>query len=444
MIQRLENRITISPSDWRWSATIVGIEKYLNHYDKQCVITDTTIEFDENDITEDEYFNFVEYHFKDSMHHIILESLLDVAEPSEKQIKIINTRLSANSIMKKIFKGIKYSKSTINDIKKLIEDNRIEIIKSTYNKGRSLYYNFCNDNAMMKDTQGSCRIKGYSVDVNKKGKSLAFRRDKSMIVYQDNKYFDFIPFAFSKSRESFFVNNNFTIERLIASNKDEPIDNNRSIRSRLFFKHIESSSYIDYDVEIIKKERENEYFETIFVNKKAIDIFSQITEQTGKAITTPCKVSHGFAMAKDNWLPIENIVVDSILNHNKLDWLLDALLKEEDKHYWIVFLIKINQLIYKENEQMTIKQKSAYGSAMEVKKVLMKKSNKIRSYEQKLISALSLKDYDKVQEILLHLSAFTQVSMGFLTDVFEDFEANKNLVYTFINTLGEKQYKGDK
>ncbi len=39
---------------------------------------------------------------------------------------------------------------------------------------------------------------------------------------------------------------------------------------------------------------------------------------------------------------------------------------------------------------------------------------------------------------MLHLSAYTQVEMEFLIDVFADFEENKNLVYTFINALGEK------
>ena len=88
---------------------------------------------------------------------------------------------------------------------------------------------------------------------------------------------------------------------------------------------------------------------------------------------------------------------------------------------------------------MTEKQKRTYEAAMEVRASLNGKENKIRAYEQKLISAIVLKDYDKVQETLLHLSAFTQVKMDFLIDLFEDFEKNKNLAYTFINTLGEKK-----
>ncbi len=87
---------------------------------------------------------------------------------------------------------------------------------------------------------------------------------------------------------------------------------------------------------------------------------------------------------------------------------------------------------------MTFKQKKAYDSAVAVRKALSGKSNKIRSYEQRLISSISLRDYEKVQETLLHLSAYTQVEMEFLIDVFADFEENKNLVYTFINALGEK------
>ena len=88
---------------------------------------------------------------------------------------------------------------------------------------------------------------------------------------------------------------------------------------------------------------------------------------------------------------------------------------------------------------MTKNQEKARNSALEVQRALASKKNKIRSYEQRLISSISLRDYEKVKEVLLHLSAYTQVRMDFLMDIFDDFEENKNLVYTFINTLGEKK-----
>jgi len=128
------------------------------------------------------------------------------------------------------------------------------------------------------------------------------------------------------------------------------------------------------------------------------------------------------------------------LNGLKLDDLIERLFKAHNAHRFLIsHLIRINQLIYTAGgDKMSEGQKRAYGAAQEVRKALKGKENKIRSYEQRLISSLTLKDYDRVQELLLHLSAFTQVRMDFLIDVFKDFETNKNLVYTFINVLGTK------
>lgn len=64
--------------------------------------------------------------------------------------------------------------------------------------------------------------------------------------------------------------------------------------------------------------------------------------------------------------------------------------------------------------------------------------NKVTSYKQKLISAISLKDYDRVQIVLIQLSSYSNVKMDFLVDLFSDFQKNKNLAYTFINALGTK------
>lgn len=83
--------------------------------------------------------------------------------------------------------------------------------------------------------------------------------------------------------------------------------------------------------------------------------------------------------------------------------------------------------------------KQAEEDAREIKKKLAgKSSNKLRAYEQKLITAISVKDYDRVKEILLHLSSYTQTQIRVLVPLFEDFEQNKNLAYSFINALGEK------
>jgi CRISPR-associated protein Cst1 len=282
-------------------------------------------------------------------------------------------------------------------------------------------------------------LSGYSVDMGKKGKSVAFMRDKNSFVYQDSKLFDFIPFAFSKTREAFFVNNNFSIDQLLHSNKNDLLNEEHTARSQLFFKLQNSSSFIDYDVEVIKKEREKDHFETIFVRKEAIRIFEKISNETIAAISKPCNAKKS-ENGQDLWLTIENEVTGKVLNSVKLDDLIERLLKASNSHnYLLSHLIKINQMIYREDDSMNDKQRRAYASAMEVKSALKGRENKIRAYEQRLISAITIKDYEKVQTVLLHLSSFTQVKMDFLIDLFEDFESNKNLAYTFINVLGEKK-----
>lgn len=448
-IQLDNKRIQLYPSDWRWSASIVGLIKYFEYYDTDFEIQDDYIEFNKLDIDDNKYLLFAESHFRESMHHKIVEELVEIDNPTEDQKKLVNDKLSkntlSNTVMLKTFKGIKYDGDNSQKIKEIIKEKRMELIKQTFKGGRALYYNYCNENNMLSESGKSCRLRGYSVDMGKKSKSVSYMRDKNTFVYEDSKLFDFIPFAFSKTREAFFINNNFTVDQLIKTNKNDLMSEEHTARSQLFFKMKDSSTFIDYDVEVIKKDRDKDYFETIFIRKDAVKIFEQIDEKILSAITKPCNIKRT-EKGQDIWFGVEMEVVNDILNNIKLDDLIDRLLKSYNNHKFLIsYLLKINQMIYGGENEMTEKQKGAYASAMEVRSILSGKENKIRSYEQRLISAITLKDYDRVQEILLHLSAFTQVRMNFLIDLFENFEKNKNLAYTFINTLGEKKNnnKGD-
>jgi len=100
-------------------------------------------------------------------------------------------------------------------------------------------------------------------------------------------------------------------------------------------------------------------------------------------------------------------------------------------------LITVNQII-KEEEDMTEQMKGAYRSAILCTKELAKqnKENKIKSYKQKLISAIVAEDYDRVNVVLLQLSEFSDTPFTFMYDLFENFEQNKEIALTFINTLG--------
>ncbi|MDN5304616.1 MAG: CRISPR-associated protein Cst1 [Fusobacteriaceae bacterium] len=450
MITELENDIVrVEPSDWRWSATIVGLVKYFDFHQFEYVIEDDYLEFDKKNISEEKYLEFAEDIFRDKMHHKIVEDLLE-EETTEENIKLINQKLSkntsSNTIMVKTFKGIKYDGTNGDIIRDIINKNRKELILNTFKGGRSLYYKFCNENNMFRDAGNSCRLRGYSVDMGKKGKSVSFMANQNSFVYEDSQLFDFIPFAFSKTRESFFINNNFTIEQLINTNKFE-IDNeenDNAFKSKLFFKTKESANFIDYDVEIIVKSMDKEYFETLYLRKEAINIFSNIDEKTIEAIEKSCKLDRfrgnvlGEVVNDSGYLNIQNIVVNAIINNIKLDDLIDVLLREGNKNYLISHLITINQ-----GGKMTENQKKALASALAIKEKFIKekKENKLRSYEQRFISAITLKDYDRVKELLLHISATSQIRIDFAMLLFEDFEGNKDLVYTFINGLGQKIMK---
>lgn len=61
--------------------------------------------------------------------------------------------------------------------------------------------------------------------------------------------------------------------------------------------------------------------------------------------------------------------------------------------------------------------------------------NKIRSYSQRLISAVVFHDYDRVNEILLQLSAYTGISYGFAYALIEDGEENKDITFSFIHAM---------
>jgi len=429
------------PSDWRWGAVIVGVSKYLKGYNIDCNLTDDYLEFNIEEITDEKYLIFAEDYFRDAMHHKKVEDLLETTWSEDKEadrIMAVNEKLSksisSNTVMLKTFKGIEYNGQNNSEIKKIIDENRLKLISDTFKGGRGLYYNFCNENNLLKEGGNSSRIRGYSLDMLKKGKSVAYMRDPSTFVYSDDKLFDFIPFAFSKTRDTFFINNNFNLKQLIKTNSRDFFDQTeieKKMSNNLLYRIKKTSDFIDCDVEILYKEREKDYFETIYLREKARRILNQINHKELETLIKPCKV-------KKDFVRLEKIIINNILNEIKLDDLIEMLLKERNRSYLVSHLIKINELIYR-GKNMTDKQKLAHASAMEIREALKNTPRKIRVYEQRLVRAITLKDYDRVCEILLHISTDTQVSIGVAVDLFENFEDNKNLAYTFINALGEKR-----
>lgn len=423
-------------SDWRYCASIVGLVGYFKYMGIDYYEGYDYIDYNQSDINEEQYLKYTEYYFREKMHHCMIEELLELDDYSEEQIELVNKKLKANSVMKKVFKGMVFTGKENEQIMLQLNENRKEITKQTYKNGKSLYFNYNNSNNFLSEGGKACRVLGYYFDAGKKSKSISYKWDYNTYCGNDEIEFDFIPFAFSKSRESFFVNNNMSLKRLLSSNR--LIINEENPRSTLFQQTKDSVGFIEYEVEIIIKERDEDHYKTLFVRKEAIEIFKNIKEYSG--IKRTIKVS------ENNYLNLEKKVTHYILNKQKLDLIIEQLLKQDSNYaYSISSLIQINSLIYG-GGNMDNKMKDAYFCAKQIREDFMRerKKNKLNSYKQKLISALTFKDYDRFCTILLQLSAYTNKVFNFAYDLFEDFEGNKNLAYTFVNGLNWSEKTDEK
>lgn len=447
-IQNNNYNTMLEPSDWRFSAAINGLMQYLDYHQLEYEIDDDYILYNSEDITEEKYLEFVEAKYGEEFHHKVVENILSNKEISDEQVKLINEKLSANIIMQKKFNKIKFDKTNKKEILNIINENRQELIRETFGKKSNLYANYVNVNMkapieILKESQVYCRLIGYvCADENRKSNSLGYGFDKKTFVGQDEKEFDFIPFSFEGDRETFFINDNYTIKRIKSTNetlrrkikKDlESSDYNMSIvkdaRQALFKGIIEISDFVDRDVEVIFKERNKGYFETIYLRKESIDIFKKLNSE-GIDYKSFCFIHKVTAKYDIN---VQKEVTESIINSILLDNLIELFLKQ--KREFLVFqLIKINGLI-RGGKNMKDKLKGAFACAKQVLKVI--EDNKIDSYKQKLTSSIIFKDYDRVCQILLQLSNYSGIEFGFVYDLYDDFEENKDLAYTFINALSK-------
>ena len=452
-----DERVCLEPLDWRYSAAIVGLRKYLewlNVEEPELIITEDTLEYNRKYLNKSEFLKFAEDYFKDDMHHVKIEEILKEKNPTENQINIVNEKMKANTILKNIFKKIKYDGQNQDEIQNIIDPNREEIICETFRNKNNLYKNYCNPNQLFKDEQECCRLNGYYIDMPKKGKSVSYAFDKSNYVGNDIPEFDFIPFAFSGCREKFFINDNVDLNRLQKTNNQW----NRTVKSkmeelkqeygkvntkRIFIDClIEAEDFLQSDIEIIVKKPERIYFETLYLRKESLDILKKMKSYY-KAFCFSIKISDEY------WINILNEVFDAVVNFTLLDNLINRLLKDSrdgKNSYVISKLLKINMEIKKGDEKMKNTMKAAFACA---KQIVDKKDGnkprvsdtKLKSYCTKLINAIILDDYDQFQKILINLSNYAEVPCGFAYDLFEDFEGNKEIAYTFVNSLN--RYKNN-
>jgi len=450
----------IEPSDWRYSAAIVGMIRFFDDRKiaysfkgRYLYYNFEDIHNESNDLEGDKnYLLFAEKWFSDKMHHKELDIRLGQSEFTEEQISEINKKLSANTIMKKVFKGIKFDTSNKEQIKTLIEENRLELIRDTFCNAKSGYQKFINNSRYRSESGEVCRLLGFCVDTGRKTKSIGFCFDKESRTFNDEVEFDFIPFAFSQSGSSIFINNNTSIKYLLQSNGEmnyflkQQFENQKTWNS-VFYSYSEGAGFIDYDVEVIVKNMEADYYESMFIRQPAIKIFNNIADNREFSDSLANVFKRHIKVNDNYYINVMQEVTDSILNELSLDDLIERLMKLEydtesntPETFCLSRLIYINEIIYKNMEGNMEKTPEFKGSSAAASQVVQyfisnRQENKIKGYQQRLANTLISKDYDRFVEIMLQLSSYTEVPFVFMHKLIQDFEANKNLAYNFINSL---------
>ena len=433
----------VIPSDWRYSAAIVGLEKYLYNQNLEYEIKDEYFAFNQEDITRERFLEFAEEYYSLSFPHKRLEIQLRKDEFSQEEKKQINELLKSNAIMKKIFGKIKFDGDNKVEILECIRKNRLILTQETFRNKSDMYADFANPNLLFEEKRDCCRLWGYYIDGARKSKNLSFAFRTESFASEDCQLFDFIPFAFCGERESLFINDNYSVKQLIDTNqqlidklreeKEKKPDKYQTARKILFKSIQESSAFIDYDVEVMTKNRNRDFFETLYIRKRSIDILSELE------VYEPFCFS--VQLGKEYYLDVQKEVMDCILNLKDADELIEFFLKR-DSEYLVSLLIKLNLLIKERGKNMTKGMTVAYACAKKVAERLPENNRK--SYRQRLTSSLALKDYSAFLDILAQLSNYTDIQFDFVYDLFENFEDNKELAYTFANAMTKKSKVQDK
>lgn len=452
----------IEPSDWRYAASIVGLQRYLEYFNKDYKITEDAFYFNEEDITEDEYIKFVEDYFKEMMYHIDLKIILSRNEDfTKEQIKVVNKLMNKNSICKKVFKGVLFDGTNKDKILDLIEENRFILTKETYKNGLGMYCNFANKSCFFNEAGPSCRLTGYYIDWGKKGRSASYQFDKKTFIENDDSIFDFVPIGFSgdpKNSNSFFINDSFLVENLINTNRNfkKYLQNElykeektaKDAREVLFKSISKVSDFLNYDVEIIRKRRDDahNFYETMFLRSDSINVLKNI-----KDFKVFCCY---FMVTEDYFYCVHENVIDCIVNLHRTDPIIEFALKDSCKKdeetgmqrpthsYLIGQLINVNILLSGGEEKLRTSNKCAFKCAKTVSEKIEK--NKLNGFRNQLINAITTRNYEGFCNILLNLSNYADVYFGFAFDLFEDFEKNKDIAYTFINALNKDEDKKEK
>ena len=461
------------PTEWRYSAAIVGLIRffdfieetegkklytYTNDEDKDryAVYSDICgyiqgILYNSTDLTEERYLLFCENWYDREFQHRNVEALLThIKKFSQDNINDINSYLnetSSNTVMKKIFKGIKFDETNTDTILNLIDEHRLEIIKETFRYKTTMYRNFANTNKLMSDTNPHCRLLSYDLDEGRKSKAASYYFDTSTFIASDIYEFDFIPFAFTYTKIGFFVNSNTSIEALVKCNNqlkenmdvEEQIINNRVIRdgdqTKLIKAMLHSDDFLNCDVEIICKDREHESFDTMLIRKQALQRLKKIYDNYNLRYVH--KYNYNY------WLNVEEELIRCCLNYTYLDKLLEQLLllsrmDTESRTIQIIQpLVQINMEWKGVNQTMQDTIERAKKVGYYIGKTIKEKNgeNKVKSYKNKLINATVSHDRERVLEIMLQLSGYTDGEISTIYDILDNPDNWSDIAISFTNAM---------
>lgn len=461
------------PTEWRYSAAIVGLIRffdfieetegkklytYTNNEDKDRYVVYSDIcgyiqgiLYNSTDLTEERYLLFCENWYDREFQHRNVEALLThIQKFSQDNINDINSYLngtSSNTVMKKIFKGIKFDGTNTDTILNLIDEHRLEIIKETFRYKTTMYRNFANTNKLMSDTNPHCRLLSYDLDEGRKSKAASYYFDTSTFIASDIYEFDFIPFAFTYTKIGFFVNSNTSIEALVKCNNqlkekmdvEEQIINNRVIRdgdqTKLIKAMLHSNDFLNCDVEIICKDREQESFDTMLIRKQALQRLKKIYDNYNLRYVH--KYNYNY------WLNVEEELIRCCLNYTYLDKLLEQLLllsriDTESRTIQIIQpLVQINMEWKGVNQTMQDTIERAKKVGYYIGKTIKEKNgeNKVKSYKNKLINATVSHDRERVLEIMLQLSGYTDGEISTIYDILDNPDNWSDIAISFTNAM---------
>lgn len=446
----------LQPTEWRYAAATTGLVEYFkfNHISygvlseleekpEESVFGFDGILYNQEDITEERYLDFAEDHFKDDMTHIRILQMLEKDEFTEEQIKDVNDMVKSKTVLKKLFGKTRFDGTNKQTVADIINNNRHEIIKSVFRYGKNLYSNYANSNLLLTTSNPHCRLAGYTLDEGRKTRFLGFCFAKESYETNDIPEFDFIPFAFSNSDmyETFFVNNNFSVKDLVQTNKrvSEALNSvdKRDSRLKLLTVLQQARDYINYNVEIIMKSRDNDYYSTLYVR---VDRLKQLRNLSDKSLNFVYQISDNY------WLNVEKEVYERCINNVFLDDIILQMLKiyfDKDANKMVVklrtdTLIDINEA-WKGNKVMDeIMDARRCGKKVSKKLIEDNKKNKISSFKQKIVSALVAHDYDRVNEVILSLSSYVNMEFSFFYKLIENPEENKSIAFAFASALTEE------